>query len=93
MNFMEGAQSCSGQSSRRRLAHYALGNAAEMRKDVLPLEVDVYNDFKFEQEKMKEESGKTVNNVKNYDVAATVARKVIDVWENKGNLPVISEKR
>ena len=65
--------------TRKRTAHFALGQPKDLPKNVLPLEFEGFNQFK----KLKEEDINCENKV----IAEKIAVQLIDLWKNKGNLP------
>ena len=67
--------------TRRRSAHFILGQPTDLPKVMLPLKVDIFNHFK----KVKEEDTSAPNS----SVAYKVANEVIILWRDRGNLPTL----
>ena len=69
--------------TRRRTAHFALGQPSDLPGNMLPLEVDIFNKYK-----QKKEQGTNANATQK-DMAKNLAEEVVEFWKNKGNLPTI----
>ena len=70
--------------TRRRTAHFTLGQPADLPSNQLPLDVDIFNKFK----KMKEDDIAALNK----DIGVKIAEEVIAMWRDKGNLPTYEVK-
>ena len=75
---MEAFPGLTPSQTRRRTAHFILGQPKDIPNNCLPLEVDIFNYMK---KRMDESNGKI------QFIAKEVANKVMILWRGKGNLP------
>ena len=71
----------SATQTRRRTAHFALGQPSDLPNNMLPLESDIFNKYR----KMKEENC----NATQKDMAKALAEEVMNFWVSKVNLPTV----
>ena len=74
-----------GITTRRKTLHWKFGQPTELIHTELPLELDVYNYYKFLR---NQESSRS--QVTNDELASDIAAEVSALWTDKGNLRVIS---
>ena len=67
------ASKASAAQTRRRSAHFALGQPSKLSDNSLPLEVDIFNKCK----KMKEDNP----NATQKSIASSLAEEIVEVWQ------------
>ena len=74
-----------GITTRRKTLHWKLGQPTELIHTELPLDLDVYNYYKFLRNQDTSRS-----QVNNDELASDIAAEVSALWTDRENLPVIS---
>lgn len=76
------ASSSAGHTTRQKTEHFILGHASELPTNVLPVERQVFNYFKYVQNNQP-------YGTKVIDIACKVASKLITFWKEDGNIPSV----
>ena len=79
---MSSVKNSSQVVTRRRTAHFILGQPSDLPANMLPLEVDVFNKY----QKIKEENP----NLLAKEIAKKLSEEIVQLWKEKGNIPTVS---